>query len=72
MHLKQRMGNPFELEYDLLMYDVTSTFFEGRADFPLAQRGYSRDQRSDCKQVCQFRSESDAEFRRQLSGTGIW
>lgn len=34
------------------MYDVTSTFFEGRADFSLAQRGYSRDQRSDCKQVC--------------------
>lgn len=34
------------------MYDVTSTFFEGRADFPLAQRGYSRDQRSDCIQVC--------------------
>jgi transposase len=31
---------------------VTSTFFEGAADFPLAQRGHSRDQRSDCKQVC--------------------
>jgi len=52
IHLKQRAGDLFDLEYDLLMYDVTSTFFEGRADFPLAQRGYSRDQRSDCKQVC--------------------
>ena len=52
IHLKNRMGELFDLEYDLLMYDVTSTFFEGRADFPLAQRGYSRDQRSDCKQVC--------------------
>jgi len=52
VHLKNRMGELFDLEYDLLMYDVTSTFFEGRADFPLAQRGYSRDQRSDCKQVC--------------------
>jgi transposase len=52
VHLKNRMGELFHLEYDLLMYDVTSTFFEGRADFPLAQRGYSRDQRSDCKQVC--------------------
>jgi len=52
IHLKQRMGDLFELEYDLLMYHVTSTFFEGRANFPLAQRGYSRDQRSDCKQVC--------------------
>jgi len=52
IHLMHRMGDLFDLEYDLLMYDVTSTFFEGRADFPLAQRGYSRDQRSDCKQVC--------------------
>ena len=52
IHLKQRMGNLFALEYDILLYDVTSTFFEGSANFPMAQRGYSRDQRSDCKQVC--------------------
>jgi transposase len=52
VHLKQRMGSLFALDYDLLLYDVTSTFFEGSADFPMAQRGYSRDQRSDCKQVC--------------------
>ena len=52
IHLKQRMGSLFALEYDLLLYDVTSTFFEGSADFPMAKRGYSRDQRSDCKQVC--------------------
>lgn len=52
VHLKNRLGELFALEYDLLLYDVTSTYFEGRADFPLAQRGYSRDQRSDCKQVC--------------------
>ena len=52
VHLKERMGNLFALEYDILLYDVTSTFFEGTADFPMAQRGYSRDQRSDCKQVC--------------------
>ena len=51
-HLKNRMGALFELEYDLLMYDITSTYFEGEADFDLAQRGYSRDKRSDCKQVC--------------------
>ena len=38
---------------DLLMYDVTSTYFEGQgADNPLAKRGYSRDHRPDCKQVC--------------------
>lgn len=52
VHLKERLGTLFELEYDLLLYDITSTFFEGQANFPLAQRGYSRDQRSDCKQVC--------------------
>lgn len=51
-HLKNRLGELFDLEYDLLLYDVTSTYFEGRADSPLAQRGYSRDQRGDCKQVC--------------------
>jgi len=53
VHLKERLGELFHLEYDLLLYDVTSTFFEGQAEKnPLAQRGYSRDQRSDCKQVC--------------------
>lgn len=52
VHLKNRLGELFELEYDLLLYDVTSTYFEGAAELPLAQRGYSRDQRSDCKQVC--------------------
>jgi len=52
-HLKHRLGELFGLEYDLLLYDVTSTYFEGEAKSnPLAQRGYSRDQRSDCKQVC--------------------
>ncbi|MCA9081762.1 MAG: IS1634 family transposase [Planctomycetaceae bacterium] len=53
VHLKNRMGELFDLEYDLLMYDITSTYFEGQAETnPLAQRGYSRDNRSDCKQVC--------------------
>lgn len=52
-HLKNRLGELFGLEYDLLLYDVTSTYFEGEAKGnPLAQRGYSRDKRSDCKQVC--------------------
>jgi transposase len=52
-HLKQRLGELFGLKYDLLLYDVTSTYFEGQAlANPLAQRGYSRDNRPDCKQVC--------------------
>jgi len=51
--LKERFGTLFGIEYDLLLYDVTSTYFEGQAKAnPLAKRGYSRDHRSDCKQVC--------------------
>jgi len=51
-HLKQRLGELFDLDYDLLLYDVTSTYFEGLAAAnPQAQRGYSRDHRPDCKQV---------------------
>jgi hypothetical protein len=51
-HLKQRLGELFALEYDLLLYDITSTYFEGEAAAnPQAQRGHSRDHRRDCKQV---------------------
>jgi len=52
-HLKERLGRLFDLEYDLLLYDVTSTYFEGQcASNGLAKRGYSRDSRPDCLQVC--------------------
>ena len=52
-HLKDRLGDLFDLEYDLLLYDVTSTYFEGQcAANGLAKRGYSRDSRPDCLQVC--------------------
>jgi transposase len=52
-HLKQRLGALFGLDYELLLYDVTSTYFEGQAERnPLARRGHSRDHRRDCKQVC--------------------
>ncbi|HLE79978.1 MAG TPA: IS1634 family transposase [Dehalococcoidia bacterium] len=52
-HLKGRLGELFNLEYDLLLYDVTSTYFEGEcASNNQAQRGYSRDHRPDCRQVC--------------------
>ena len=53
VHLKKRLGELFDLDYDLLLYDVTSTYFEGEAKGnKLAQRGYRRDRRPDCKQVC--------------------
>ena len=52
-HLRQRLGELFALDYDLLLYDVTSMYFEGlAARNTLAARGYSRDHRPDCKQVC--------------------
>ena len=51
-HLKNRLGELFDLDCDLLLYDVTSTYFTGEAKRnELAQRGYSRDHRPDCKQV---------------------
>ena len=52
-HLSRRCGELFAIDNEVLLYDVTSTFFEGQAEGnPLAQRGYSRDHRPDCKQVC--------------------
>jgi transposase len=52
-HLKERLGELFAVSYDILLYDVTSTYFEGQgAKNPQARRGYSRDSRPDCKQVC--------------------
>lgn len=52
-HLKEHIGRLFAVEYDILLYDVTSTYFEGQAaGNSLAKRGYSRDHRPDCKQVC--------------------
>ena len=51
-HLKERTGKLFGLDYELLLYDLTSTYFEGAcAGNALAKRGYSRDSRPDCKQV---------------------
>jgi transposase len=52
-HLMERYRQWFGVRFEFLLYDVTSTFFEGQAaGNDQAQRGYSRDQRSDCKQVC--------------------
>ncbi len=52
-HLSRRVGELFAVDNDVLLYDVTSTYFEGQAETNAqAQRGYSRDHRGDCKQVC--------------------
>jgi len=52
-HLSQRCGELFAIQNEVLLYDVTSTYFEGEAEAnPQARRGYSRDHRPDCKQVC--------------------
>jgi transposase len=51
-HLSQRCGELFAVDNEVLLYDVTSTYFEGEAEAnPQAKRGYSRDHRPDCKQV---------------------
>ena len=52
-HLLQRYQSWFGVGFEFLIYDVTSTFFEGQAlGNTKAARGYSRDHRPDCKQVC--------------------
>jgi transposase len=51
-HLKQRYGELFGAEFDVLLYDLTSTYVEGAADNnPMMRRGYSRDHRPDCEQM---------------------
>lgn len=52
-HLQDRYADWFGSTFDFLFYDVTSTYFEGLClHNPQAKRGYSRDNRPDCKQVC--------------------
>lgn len=52
-HLQERYEGLFGTKFDFLFYDVTSTYFEGQCKKnPQAKRGYSRDHRSDCLQVC--------------------
>jgi len=52
-HLQARYAEWFGASFDFLLYDITSTYFEGNmAGNPQAKRGYSRDRRSDCVQLC--------------------
>jgi len=52
-HLQKTYGELFGTTFDILLYDITSTYFEGSgAANPQARRGYSRDKRPDCVQVC--------------------
>jgi transposase len=52
-HLQKRYGELFGCSFDFMFYDITSTYFEGSAKGnPQAKRGYSRDGRPDCPQVC--------------------
>ena len=51
-HLQGRWKELFDAQFDVLLYDLTSTYMEGEAELnPKAKRGYSRDGRPDCKQV---------------------
>ncbi len=51
-HLKNRYGELFDAEFDVLLYDLTSTYVEGAAEKnPMIRRGYSRDHRPDCEQL---------------------
>ncbi|MGD0906333.1 MAG: IS1634 family transposase [Candidatus Acidiferrales bacterium] len=51
-HLKQRFRELFQVEFDVLLYDLTSTYVEVAAEAnPMMRRGYSRDHRPDCEQL---------------------
>jgi transposase len=51
-HLKNRYGELFGAEFEVLLYDLTSTYVEGTAENnPMVRRGYSRDHRPDCEQL---------------------
>jgi transposase len=51
-HLKQKWGELFAADFEVLLYDLTSTYFEGTMEeVPKARRGYSRDHRPDCKEL---------------------
>ena len=50
--LKQKWADLFRADFEVLLYDLTSTYFEGEMEQnPKAKRGYSRDSRPDCLQV---------------------
>src|SRR4051795_10499306 len=50
--LRQKWADLFQADFEVLLYDLTSTYFEGdMEENPKARRGYSRDGRPDCLQV---------------------
>jgi transposase len=50
--LKQKWADLFHADFEVLLYDLTSTYFEGEMEQnPKAKRGYSRDKRPDCLQL---------------------
>jgi len=50
--LRQKWADLFHADFEVLLYDLTSTYFEGEMEEnPKAKRGYSRDGRPDCLQV---------------------
>ncbi len=52
LHLRGKWTDLFNVGFDVLLYDLTSTYFEGQAEeIPMAMHGYSRDGRPDCRQV---------------------
>ena len=53
-HLRQKWADLFGAKFEVLLYDLTSTYFESEPPFPEGDKrryGYSRDKRSDCVQV---------------------
>jgi hypothetical protein len=72
-HLAKRWQDLFGAQCDLLLYDLTSTYFEGQAsEIPAARHGYSRDHRPDARQIILAMVVSEEDFPLSYSSTGPW
>ena len=68
-HLQGKWSDLFGAKLDVLIYDLTSTYFEGQAEeIPKARHGYSRDHRPDCKQVVLALIVTPRQALEQLAG----
>ena len=64
MWLKQRWADLFHADFEVLLYDLTSTYFEGEMEQnEKAKRGYSRDGRPDCLQLVIYSGRLPAGLR---------
>jgi hypothetical protein len=71
--LLRRWGELFGAQFDVLLYDLTSTYFEGLCEaIPKAKHGYNRDGRSECRQRGPHQCRQSYPTRSQAGPVGRW